>query len=111
MYVPISTAAGFGVMATALLAASAVVADNYTTAIGLQHGFVEGNPVTRWLIKKVGTSFAGFLLGGTVLISGAFFTNYGAAPAAAVYGIVGTGLGIRAFLNYRKLKKANISLK
>ena len=77
----------------------------------MQHGMVEGNPVVRWLFKKVGTSFATFLIGGTVLISGAFMTNYGAGPAMLYYGGIGAGEAVRTFLNYRKLKKANISLK
>lgn len=51
MYVPISTAAGFGVMLAALFAASAIVADGYTTAIGLQHGMVEGNPIVRSSVR------------------------------------------------------------
>ena len=107
----ISTAQGFGVMGCALFAAAAVVADGYTTAIGLQHGLVEGNPVMRWLFKKVGTAFSTFLVGGTVLIAGAFWTNFGAGPAELFYGGIGAGLAFQSFLNYRKLKKAKISLK
>jgi len=51
------------------------------------------------------------LSGGIVLITGAFWTNFGAGPAMLLYGGVGIAEAIQAFLNYHKLKKANISLK
>jgi len=53
-------------------AANAVVqfADNNLTATGLAHGFVEGNPVTRFLIKHVGTVGSGAVKIGLIPFAG-----------------------------------------
>lgn len=106
-----SDAAAFGVLGAAAFASIALLTDAYLTMKGLERGFQEGNPLMRWLFKKVGQSFAAFLSGGTVLILGAALTNYGALPSAAFFGIIGIAESAQAFLNYRKLKKAGISLK
>lgn len=105
-----SSAQAFMVFGSGAAATLALLADNYTTMIALQHGMVEGNPLIRWMFKKVGTSFTAFLCGGTILIAGAAMTNYGAAKAATFFGIIAVGEGIRALLNYRKLKALKISL-
>jgi hypothetical protein len=101
----------FAVFGCAAAASVAILADTYTTMIGLQHGFVEGNPLMRWLFKKVGISFATFLVGGFVLIFGAFLTSYSVYGTDVYFGIIAAGEGFQAVRNYRKLKAAKISLK
>lgn len=108
-----SDAAALGVMGAALFFAAAYVADIYTTQIGLQHGFKEGGFVTKNLMKLkwLNLQLGQVLLGGAALWLGAYFTNYGAAPAAAFFGIIGAGEAVSALRNYFLLKKAGISLK
>jgi hypothetical protein len=108
-----SDAAAVGVMGAAAFFATAYLADCYTTMIGMQHGFNEGGFVTKSLMKLkwLNLQLGQCLLGGAVLWLGAYFTNYGAVPAAAYFGIVGAGEAVQAFRNYRLLKKAGISLK
>lgn len=108
-----SDAAALGVMSAAAVFAVAYVADIYTTMIGMQHGFKEVGFVTKNLMKLkwLNLQLGQVLIGGGVLWLGAYFTNYGAVPAAAYYGIVGAAESIQAFRNYRLLKKAGISLK
>jgi len=105
-----TSAQAFMVFASGAAATLALLADNYTTMIALQHGFSEGNPIIKWLFKKVGTSFTAFLTGDSMLIAGAAMTNYGADQAAMFFGIIAVGESVRALLNYRKLKAAKISL-
>jgi hypothetical protein len=111
-----SNAAAFGVMGAALFFILAYLADCYTTMIGTQHGMVEKAFITKnlmKLVKKFGWNLQllQVLSGAAVLFIGGFFTDFGAAPAAAYFGIVGAGEAVQAFLNYRLLKKAGISLK
>lgn len=108
-----SDAAALRVAGAGLFFALSYLADCYTTMIGLQHGFKEAAFVTKNLMKLkwLNLQLGQCLVGGAVLWLGAFFTNYGAAPAAAYFGIVGAGEAVQAFRNYRLLKKAGISLK
>lgn len=106
-----SDAAALGVMGAALFFSLAYLADVYTTFCGLSGGLAEGNPIMRWAFKKVDKALASFIGGAIVLVLGGFMTNFGAAPAAAFFGIVGVGEAVQAFKNYRLLKKAGISLK
>jgi hypothetical protein len=94
-----------------LVTVLSLLADAYTTMIGLEHGMVEGNPIMKWLFKKVGLSFATFLSSAVVLFIGGFLSNFGLEYSDAYFGIVAAGEGIRALLNYRKLKALKISLK
>lgn len=107
----ISDAQAFGVFGFAVAASLALLADAYTTMIGLQNGFVEGNPLMKWLFKKVGTSFATFLTGGSMLILGAFFASRTAVGGDVFFGVITAAEGFQALKNYRKLKAAKISLK
>ncbi len=75
------------------------VADWYTTRRGLKKGFKEGNPIPRWVGKKVGLNWAATILKGglwTIL----FFTG---APAFLFYlaGVIYLGAGL---YNYRLIK-------
>ena len=108
-----SDAAAFGVLGAAAFFSVSYLTDCYTTAIGLQHGFQEGGFVTKNLMKLkwLNLQLGQCLIGGTVLFVGALFSNYGAAPAAAFFGLVGAAEAVQAFRNYRMLKKSNISLK
>lgn len=112
-----SDASVIGVGAAALVFILGYLGDIYTTMIGVQHGFKEAGLVSKALfglmnrVKWLNLQCLQTLLGGGVLWLGAFFTNYGAAPAAAFYGILGVGEAIQAYRNYRLLKAAKISLK
>jgi hypothetical protein len=94
-----------------LVTVLAILADAYTTMIGLEHGLVEGNPLMKWLFKKVGLSFATFISGAAVLFIGGFISSYGLQYSDIYFGIVSAGESVRALLNYRKLKAMKVSLK
>jgi hypothetical protein len=97
--------------ALAVAAGGSLLADAYTTMIGLQHGLTEGNPLMRLLFKKVGLPFATFLSGSFTLILGAALSSYSVYATDAFFGIV-LGVEIPVVLrNYRLLKAAKISLK
>lgn len=108
-----TTPQAFGVMASALFFCLSYIADIYTTTVGLQNGFKEGGFVTKNLMKLkwLNLQLGQVLIGGGVLWLGTFFTNYGAGPASAFFGIVGAGEAVQAYENYRKLKAAKIGLK
>lgn len=111
MYVPISTASGFGVMGAALVATAAYIGDAYLTNIGISKGFKEGNPLNAWLFKKIGFSLTCFIEGASFLIGGAAMTSEGAGPAALFFGIIAAGELVMVVRNYLMLKKAKVSLK
>jgi hypothetical protein len=100
----------FGAFGCAAAFLAAYFADRYTTMIGLANKMVEGNPLMRWLIAKMGFSLSAFVVGGAILIGGAAMTNASVYAADAFWGILAVGEGIRALLNYKKLKAAKISL-
>lgn len=110
MYIPIDTTQGFEVMGTAFAALVAIIGDYYTSMIGMQHGFVEGNPINRWLFSKISQPLTVFLEAAGICWAGAFLTDYGAHVAEIFFGGVAIAEGIRALLNYKKLKAAKISL-
>ena|SRR2546423_7953901 len=101
-----------GLLAVLSLAALvSVLGDSYTTMIGLQHGFVEGNPVVKWLFKKVGQSFAAFLSAVLVLFLGGLISNYDLMSSYVFFGIVTAGETFQTVRNYLKLRASKISLK
>ena len=87
------------------------LADCYTTMIGLSKGWVEANPLNRWLFKKISFSLTCWLEGVIVLIAGAAIFNYGAKFSMLFYGAIAAGEAVISLRNYLKLKKAGISLK
>ena len=87
------------------------LADGYTTMIGTQHGDVEKNPLIKWLFAKLGQQLTLFLTTGAELFAGAIVLAHSRAAGYTVFGALTAVRGIRAFLNYRLLKKQKISLK
>lgn len=98
-------------VALSLSSLLALLGDGYTTAVALQHGFVEGNPVARWLIKKVGQSFTLFAEGVALLFAIGAISNYDLNAAYLFAGVLTASEGVMFLRNYLKLKKSNISLK
>jgi hypothetical protein len=88
-----------------------VLGDAYTTMIGLEHGFVEGNPVMKFLFAKIGQSLSAFLSAVAVLGVGAVIAAHNLNAGYVYFGVVSVGEGVRTLLNYLKLKAAKISLK
>lgn len=94
-----------------LAALGASLADYYTTVVGLQHGGFEGNPLMRWLFSKVGESFAEWLSMVLILFVAGIIANFTIVGALVYSALIAGGEGTQAYLNYRKLKAAGISLK
>lgn len=97
-----------GLCLTALLTA---LADGYTTMIGIQHGDAEKNKTVKWLFAKLGQQLTLFLTTGAVLFAGAIILAHSRVAGYTYFGVMTAVRGIRAFLNYRLLKKQKISLK
>jgi hypothetical protein len=87
-----------------------VLGDGYTTMIGVQHGFVEGNPIMKFLFSKIGQSLSIFLSAVAVLGIGAVIAAHNLDAGYMYLGIVFAGEGIMVVRNYLKLKAAKISL-
>lgn len=94
-----------------LTAVSAFLGDAYTTMIGLQHGYTEGNPVTKWLFKKIGESFTAFLSAVAILFFGGWISTHSLGASYVFLGGISLTEGVIALRNYLKLKAAKISLK
>lgn len=112
----ISSGAASDAQLVALMGISAaflasMLGDGYTTMIGLQHGFQEGNPVSRWLFKKIGESWTVFAQAVTGLFVIGAVSNYDLNTSYVVGGILAAGELVMVVRNYLMLKKANISLK
>ncbi len=88
-----------------------LLGDGYTTMIALQHGFVEGNPIAKWLFKKIGQQATLFVEGVGLLFAIGAISNYDLNMAYMFAGIMTAGEGYMCVRNYRLLKKSNISLK
>lgn len=97
----------FGVLVIGLLA---IIGDGITTMIGLgaNKGFVEGNPVMRWLFGKVGQSFACWLSGVVYLLIGAIIGSKVWLAGMLYAGIVAAGEAYFTIKNYLLLKKLGI---
>lgn len=89
----------------------AVMGDAYTTMIGLEHGFVEGNPIMKFLFSKIGQPLTVFLSAVAVLIGGAAIAANNLHAGYAYFAVISVSEGIMAARNYFKLKAAKISLK
>lgn len=111
MFQDIMTGQGFAVMASIAAFMVAYTADSYTTTVGLQNGFTETNPLNSWLFNKIGLPLTTFIEAVIVLWLGAFLTDYGWAPATAMFGTLTVTETFFAVRNYLRLKKAKISLK
>lgn len=82
--------------------------DAYTTLKGFDVGLTEGNPVTRWMQKKLGFSLSAFVALGGFLLSAAIL-SVKTPTGAFVYAGAVTGVEIfntvRNYLLYKKYKK------
>ena len=99
----------FGVLTVGLLA---IIADGITTMIGLgaNKGFVEGNPIARWMFSKVGQSLTIWLGGVAYLLIGLIIGTKVWAAGMVYAGIVAAGEIYFAVHNYLLLKKLGIKL-
>jgi len=104
--------AQIGVLALlSLVTLLAILADGYTTSVALKNGFVEQNPIARWLFKKIGQPLTLFLDGVAILFLAGLFSNYTLKGAYTFLGVVGGAEIFFATRNYLRLKKQKISLK
>ena len=87
------------------------LADGYTTEVGIEHGDAEKTKVVKWLFSKLGQQLTLFLTTGAVIFGGAIIAAHSMAGGFTYFGAMTITRGIRAFLNYRLLKKQKISLK
>lgn len=94
-----------------LTAVSAFLGDAYATMIALQHGYVEGNPITKWLFRKIGPSFTAFLSAVAILFFGGWISTHSLGASYVFLGGISLTEGAIALRNYLKLKAAKISLK
>ena len=90
---------------------AAILGDSYTTMIALQKGYVEGNPVMRYLFKKIGQPLAVFLTGVAALFIGGSLAAHDLVWGYTYFGILSGLEGATTLRNYLKLKQAKISLK
>lgn len=88
-----------------------ILGDGYTTIVGLQHGFTEGNPIARWLFKKIGQPLTIFVSAVSVLFLIGLISNYDLNASYAFAGIITAGEAAMVIRNYMMLKKNKISLK
>lgn len=89
----------------------AYLADTYTTMIGLQHGFKEWNPLSRFLIGKLGISLNAFLTGSVVIFGVGLSSKWIGADSLILAGGLAAGEAVMALRNYLMLRKAKISLR
>jgi hypothetical protein len=107
-------ASGPQIAVLAALSASTLLSflgDSYTTMVGLQHGLTEGNPISRWLFKKIGQAGTYFAEAVALLFAIATISNYDLNAAYLFAGIVTAGEAVMVVRNYRLLKARKISLK
>lgn len=82
--------------------------DCYTTSLGLSHGLVEGNPVSRFLIAHLGETGTNALKMGFLPLAsvvGGFYAH------SSIPGFVVAGIGLAAGIaNIVTLRKAKVSL-
>jgi hypothetical protein len=101
----------FALLALSATALGTLLGDGYTTMVGLQHGFEEGNPVSRWLFKKIGLPWTLFTQGVALLFLIGAISNYDLNASYVFAGILTAGEAVMCVRNYLMLKKAKISLK
>ncbi len=82
----------------------AVIGDFITTAKGLARGFVEANPIDRWLFKKIGQSLTCFIEGTAMTITAAAIGYKSLGASMLFLGIVAGFETFQTIKNYRKLK-------
>jgi hypothetical protein len=88
-----------------------LMGDGYTTMIALQRGFVEGNPIAKWLFGKIGQQWTLLVESVALLFAIGAISNYNLNMAYTFASIFTAGEAYMCVRNYRLLKKSNISLK
>jgi hypothetical protein len=83
------------------LALFAIVADYITTIKAMDKGGYEGNPINRWLFKKIGPAFTTFIEAVFFLIvSAALFQAAGIGYSAGYSGFIASLESYMAIRNY-----------
>lgn len=87
-----------------------VLGDGITTMIGLgaNKGFIEQNPIARWMFKKMGQSFSIWLGGAVYLFTGLGFYTVNHAAGFVFTGSVAAAEAYFAVHNYLLLKRLGI---
>lgn len=110
-----STPAGPWLALFALIAFGIVtiVGDGITTMVGLgaKKGFVEGNPLARWLFSKIGESLTVWLSAVVYALLAAFIGSKAWGPGMFFAGTVAVSEAFFTIKNYRLLKSLGIPLK
>jgi hypothetical protein len=90
----------------------AIIADGITTMIGLgaNKGFIEGNPIARWMFAKVGESLTVWLGGAAYLFAGLIIGTHNWAAGMVYTGLVAAAETYFAIHNYLLMKKLGIKL-
>ncbi len=92
-------------LALLIVACIAVLADAYTTRLGLVRGLREANPVRRWLIRALGMDVGIWGIAGVCcsLLIGA----YTAAPHSPLIGIsYATVFSVFAYVSFNNYRRA-----
>jgi hypothetical protein len=84
-------------------------ADSYLTAVGIKNGFVEGNPVTRFLFKKLGVAGTNAIKIGALPVVG-FFVEYYSGLPGAFNGTMAAVTAVAVVSNFIQLKRKKVSI-
>lgn len=101
-----SGCAQFGLFALISAGVVASLGDAYTTMLGFGVNLVEGNPVARWLQKKLGFALSAFVVIGAFVLTASFASV--ASPTGA-FVFAGAVTGVEVFntvRNYKLYKQA-----
>ena len=90
----------------------ACIGDVITTMVGLgaNKGFVEGNPLARWMFSKFGESLTGWMTTVAYAFTGLFIVTKYYRAGMCYIGAVAATETFFAVKNYRLLKKLGISI-
>ena|SRR5271170_449996 len=90
-----------------------ILGDGITTMIGLgaNKGFIESNPIARWMFSKLGQSLTIWLGGAAYLFTGLGIYTVNHAAGFVYAGVVAAAELYFFLHNYFLLKKLNIPLK
>jgi hypothetical protein len=88
----------------------AIVADGITTmkGLGANKGFIEGNPIARWMFAKIGESLTVWLGGVLYLLAGLIIGTNNWAAGMVYCGLVTAAETYFAIHNYLLMKKLGI---
>ena len=91
----------------------ACVGDSITTMIGLgaNKGFIEGNPIARWMFKEVGQAGAAFISTTAYIFISLIIGTHAYWPGMAFAGAIGVSETYFVIHNYLLLKKLGIPVK